>query len=215
MGILGRADLGTGSVDAATRSVTTARPVRGHARREPLHGDGRDQGRRPGGRGVVAALTEVTLTTEQPAESGLSAPMQVADRTLWLGVSGRDRTEPFDDADRALLEALASVGAVALANAELYGEVQQEKDKLSVITSSLGEGVCAVSEAGEITFMNPAGASMLGWYGVETGDEGPVVPAERDAGLPAASRPCGPSRCGATSPATTPASSGSTGRTSR
>ena len=26
--------------------------------------------------------------------------------------------------------------------------------------------------------MNPAGASMLGWYGLETDDDGPVVPAE-------------------------------------
>ena len=104
--------------------------------------------------------------------------MKLADRTLWLGVAGRSPAEPFDDADRALLEALASVGAIALANAELYAEVRQHREKLSVITRSLGEGVCAVSEDGRITFMNPAGASMLGWYGLETDDDGPVVPAE-------------------------------------
>src|SRR6202011_5054892 len=96
----------------------------------------------------------------------------------WLGVSGRDRTEAFDDADESLLRALASVGAIALSNAELYGRVQQEKDKLEAITSSLGEGVCAISEAGEITFMNPSGARMLGWYPRGVGiDEGAVLPA--------------------------------------
>ncbi len=54
--------------------------------------------------------------------------------------------------------------------------MQQQKDKFDVITSSLGEGVCAVSESGEITFMNPAGASMLGWYADDgaTG-RGPVL----------------------------------------
>ena len=108
----------------------------------------------------------------------LAAPVHLADRTLWLGVAGRSAAEPFDDADRALLEALASVGAIALANAELYAEVRQHREKLSVITRSLGEGVCAVSEEGRITFMNPAGASMLGWYGLETDDDGPVVPAD-------------------------------------
>ena len=104
--------------------------------------------------------------------------MKLADRTLWLGVAGRNPAEPFDDADRALLEALASVGAIALANAELYAEVRQHREKLSVITRSLGEGVCAVSADGRVTFMNPAGASMLGWYGLETDDDGPGVPAE-------------------------------------
>ena len=44
----------------------------------------------------------------------------------------------------ALLDALASVGAIALANADLYAEVERQKDNLSVITSSLGEGVCAI-----------------------------------------------------------------------
>ena len=74
----------------------------------------------------------MTLTTTRPeGGEGLSAPMAVDDLTLWLGVAGRSRTEPFDDADRALLEALASVGAIALANAHLYGEVQRQREHLS------------------------------------------------------------------------------------
>jgi diguanylate cyclase (GGDEF)-like protein/PAS domain S-box-containing protein len=87
----------------------------------------------------------------------------VADRRLWLSVSGRRRSEPFDEGDRALLDALASVGGIALANADLYAEVERQKDNLSVITHSLGEGVCAIARSGDLTFMNPAGAAMLGW----------------------------------------------------
>ena len=126
--------------------------------------------------GSLLRSPNATLTPERPAVDGLAAPMTLADRTLWLGVSGRSRTEPFDDADQSLLEALASVGAVALANADLYGEVQQQKEELSVITSSLGDGVCAISETGEITFMNSAGASMLGWYALPAACHGPVIP---------------------------------------
>jgi diguanylate cyclase (GGDEF)-like protein/PAS domain S-box-containing protein len=122
---------------------------------------------------------DASLGVSTPSDDDLAAAMEVGDETLWLRVAGRSQTEPFDDADQTLLEALASVGSIALVNTKLYAEVQQQKDKLSTITSSLGEGVCAVSETGEITFLNPAGASMLGWYTVGAGeDDGPVLPAQ-------------------------------------
>ncbi len=130
--------------------------------------------------GTLLRSSEVTLTATRPeGDDRLSAPMEIDDLTLWLGVAGRSRTEPFDEGDRALLDALASVGAVAFSNARLYGEVQRQREHLSAITSSLGEGVCAISESGEVTFLNPAGASMLGWYtlGPSAAGEGPVRPA--------------------------------------
>ena len=129
--------------------------------------------------GSLLRSTDVSLTEEEPVMDGgtLAAPLELADRRLWLSVSGRSRTEPFDDADRAALDALASVGAIALSNAELHAEVERQRDNLVVITSSLGEGVCAVSRTGEVTFMNPAGASMLGWRDGGTGEglPGPAV----------------------------------------
>ncbi len=122
--------------------------------------------------GSLLRSPDVTLAPEQPRgeDSVLAAPVELTDRRLWLSVSGRSRTEPFDETDRALLDALASVGAIALANADLYAEVERQKDDLSVITSSLGEGVCAINQSGEITFMNPAGAAMLGWSDLVSGD---------------------------------------------
>ena len=129
--------------------------------------------------GSLLRSTDVSLTEEEPVMDGgtLAAPLELADRRLWLSVSGGSRTEPFDDADRAALDALASVGAIALSNAELHAEVERQRDNLVVITSSLGEGVCAVSRTGEVTFMNPAGASMLGWRDGGTGEglPGPAV----------------------------------------
>ena len=80
----------------------------------------------------------------------------------WLQVSGRSRSEPFDDADRALLEALAAVGSGALTNARLFDEGRYQQKRLEAITSSLGEGVCAVDASGRLTFVNPAGEKILG-----------------------------------------------------
>jgi diguanylate cyclase (GGDEF)-like protein/PAS domain S-box-containing protein len=107
--------------------------------------------------------SDAELAAQKPLGEDLQAPVLLDDGPLWLAVSGRSRTEPFDQADQALLDALASVGSVALANTELYEQVQREREKLSLITHSLGEGVCAVNAIGDITFMNPAGIEMLGW----------------------------------------------------
>ncbi|MHB8681446.1 MAG: putative bifunctional diguanylate cyclase/phosphodiesterase [Acidimicrobiales bacterium] len=100
---------------------------------------------------------------EAAAHGSLGSPLALTDNPLVLTVSGRSRTEPFDNADQALLDALAAVGATALTNAALYQEGRLQRERLSAITSSLGEGVCAVDRAGHITFMNPAAADMLGW----------------------------------------------------
>jgi Amt family ammonium transporter len=54
----------------------------------------------------------------------------VADQQLWLAAAGRRRDEPFDDADRDLLKALAAVGSGALSNAELFQQVRLDREKL-------------------------------------------------------------------------------------
>ena len=101
--------------------------------------------------------------SSRPGPRGLSAPLVFAGRTEWLVVSPEGRTAPFDDDDRALLNALAAVGATALSNASLYEQSQGQKESLAAITSNLGEGVCALDLEGRITFVNPAAAELLGW----------------------------------------------------
>jgi diguanylate cyclase (GGDEF)-like protein/PAS domain S-box-containing protein len=101
------------------------------------------------------------LTAGAPGPGQLAAPMIVADRPQWLVASGRRRDEPFDDADRGLLQALAAVGSGALTNAELYQQVHVERETLSSITLNIGEGVCAIDAGGGLTFVNPAAADMI------------------------------------------------------
>ena len=104
---------------------------------------------------------EAILTTEPPGPGQLAAPMMVADQRLWLAAAGRRRDEPFDDADRGLLGALAAVGSGALSNAELYQQVRLERERLSSITLNIGEGVCAVGADGKLSFVNQAAADMI------------------------------------------------------
>jgi len=104
---------------------------------------------------------EAILTTEPPGPGQLAAPMMIADQRLWLAAAGRRRDEPFDDADRGLLGALAAVGSGALSNAELYQQVRLERERLSSITLNIGEGVCAVGADGKLSFVNQAAADMI------------------------------------------------------
>jgi diguanylate cyclase (GGDEF)-like protein/PAS domain S-box-containing protein len=105
---------------------------------------------------------EVAIVPDVDQERGLAAKMSVRGNDRWLVISGRSRAEPFDDADRALLDALAAVGSGALENASLFEERRAEEERLIAITSSLGEGVCAFDLDGRITFLNPAAEELLG-----------------------------------------------------
>jgi diguanylate cyclase (GGDEF)-like protein/PAS domain S-box-containing protein len=100
-------------------------------------------------------------------DAGMAVTVDVEGEPRWLVVSGRSKAEPFDAADRSLLEALAAVGAGALTNAALYEEGRRQRERLATITASLGEGVCAFDSEGRVSFLNPAGEAMLGWTETE------------------------------------------------
>jgi diguanylate cyclase (GGDEF)-like protein/PAS domain S-box-containing protein len=114
------------------------------------------------------------LTADAPGPGQLAAPMIVADRRQWLVASGRRRDEPFDDADRGLLRALAAVGSGALTNAELYQQVHVERERLSSITLNIGEGVCAIDAGGGLTFVNRAAADMIELPSLDIAIDDPV-----------------------------------------
>ncbi len=104
---------------------------------------------------------EAIVTDETPSPDSMAAVIEVNGASQWLVVSGRRREEPFDEADRILLDAIAAIGKGALTNAQLYGQVRFEQKRLSSITLNIGEGVCAVDANGRVTFVNPAAAEMI------------------------------------------------------
>ncbi len=115
------------------------------------------------------------LTTDEPGPGLLAAPIAVAGRRQWLVASGRRRDEPFDESDQGLLRALAAVGSGALTNAELFQQVHVERERLSSITLNIGEGVCAIGAAGELTFVNPAAAALIELPSLDTTIDDPVA----------------------------------------
>jgi PAS domain S-box-containing protein len=62
-----------------------------------------------------------------------------------------------------LAEDIARAAAVALDNARLYSEVYQERERLQVTLSSIGDAVIATDEIGTVTFINPVAEALTGW----------------------------------------------------
>lgn len=104
---------------------------------------------------------EATVRDEPPAAGEIGAEMDEVSHRQWLVASGRRRQEPFDQADRMVLDAIGAIAQGALANADLYRQVHMERGRLASITLNIGEGVCAVDAAGNLTFVNPAAAALV------------------------------------------------------
>ena len=101
------------------------------------------------------------LTSSEPEPGAMAAAIEIAGANQWLAVSGRLREEPFDRADRILLDAIAAIAKGALTNAELYRQVRYERGRLASVTLNIGEGVIAVDSEGNLTFVNPAAAALI------------------------------------------------------
>lgn len=70
------------------------------------------------------------------------------------------------DQDRYLLERSLALSSVEMQ--ELHAALRAERDAISSVTCSLGEGVCALDEDGVIEFVNPEGVRLLGLESLES-----------------------------------------------
>ena len=103
-------------------------------------------------------------------QSWLGVPIRVpGGRSGVLAVLDRERRRFSADEVQVLLS-LAHCVAISLGNARLYGEARSAQERAraeleftSTITSSIGEGVVAVTREGRVTFANRAAEQMLGW----------------------------------------------------
>jgi PAS domain S-box-containing protein len=69
----------------------------------------------------------------------------------------------FSASDRALLGAFADQAAIAVRNAELYQQINDERQSLSTIIDNSAEGVMILDASGQIQVFNRALAHMTGW----------------------------------------------------
>ena len=72
------------------------------------------------------------------------------------------RHRSWSDAEIASLESFASSAAIAVRNAELYDDIRRERERLSILLESIGEGIAATDSGGRITIWNGAAVELTG-----------------------------------------------------
>jgi len=102
--------------------------------------------------------------------SSLAAPLRIGGRTIGgIAVYDRQGVEPWDEGDLSLLAALANEAAVAVRNAELFAEVERERErlasessKLSDIVQAASDGIVMISGEGLVMVWNRAMTHITG-----------------------------------------------------
>ncbi len=87
----------------------------------------------------------------------------VEERTIGvMTVFNKRYEEQFNDDDVRLLRHLADQAAAVISNAQLYIQLQEEKEQLEETLESIRAGLIVVNTSGAIRLMNPAACEILG-----------------------------------------------------
>src|SRR5258708_38428193 len=107
------------------------------------------------------------LLTRQLKKAGLSelaSPQPEPD--MWQALLGRvSQSYAEADQERYLLERSLNISSREMQ--ELSGNLRAERDRLSAILRSLGDGLCELDPDGRVLFINPQGELLLGWTEAE------------------------------------------------
>src|SRR5438132_1130824 len=103
-----------------------------------------------------------SLLTRQLKKAGLTDLDSGPTLDAWRALLHRINQSYTDsDQERYLLERSLEISSREMQ--ELSGSLRAERDRLTAILHSLGDGLCALDSEGRLLLMNPQGEQMLGW----------------------------------------------------
>jgi two-component system NtrC family sensor kinase len=103
------------------------------------------------------------IKTAYLVSSLMYVPMMLKDQAIGvLGVDNRHSGHPFNDAQVAMVTALADYAAIAIENARLYEHSEVERQKLETILTSVGDGVLVVDNENNLLLINQAARQAFG-----------------------------------------------------
>jgi two-component system NtrC family sensor kinase len=104
---------------------------------------------------VLDEKTPTKIKTAYLVHSLIYVPLKIKEKVIGvLGVDNRTTKLPFKEHDVKLLLALAEYAVIALENANLYENADQERNKLETILKSIQDGVIVIDEERKILFVN-------------------------------------------------------------
>ncbi len=107
--------------------------------------------------GMVAAAAGLALSQV------VALPLTIEERLIGVIYILRTTGVAFSASDRMLLAAFADQAAIAVRNAELYQQVDEERRALSAIIENSAEGIMILDAQGRVLVFNRALARITGW----------------------------------------------------
>jgi two-component system NtrC family sensor kinase len=113
----------------------------------------------------IALNTEAAqkIKTSYFVHSLIYVPVRSDERVIGvLGVDNRESRDPFREHYVLLLSILADYAAVAIQNARLYQETENERNKLLTTLQNIDDGVIVLSDDLRIIYINPSARRIFG-----------------------------------------------------
>lgn len=127
---------------------------------EPLLAEGKEQ--EPDVRELNRMLKELTYTASMGLLNGTGLPMTAHDQVIGVIFIFRNYPDLFTANDQVLLQSFADQAAVAVHNAQLYGEVTYEKQRLDALLDSAADGILILNPDHTIDRCNTAFERLIG-----------------------------------------------------
>lgn len=103
------------------------------------------------------------LKTAYLVYSLIYVPLRANDRVIGvLGVDNRQSKRPFSQHHELLMTVLAEYATIAIQNAQLYHESENERIKLDATIKNIQDGVILLDKENKIILLNPAVSKIFG-----------------------------------------------------
>src|SRR5258706_1382495 len=107
-------------------------------------------------------LKELTYTASMGLLNGTGLPLAAHGQVIGVIFIFRNYADLFTRNDQVLLQSLADQAAIAVFNAQLYGQVSYEKQRLDALLDSAADGILILNSNLKIERCNPAFERLFG-----------------------------------------------------
>jgi PAS domain S-box-containing protein len=112
--------------------------------------------------GQVAMIETPRKRKTDPLQATLAVPLRARTGTIGvLHATNKMAMEPFSENDPFLLSVLADYAAIAIENARLFAEVEEQRTKLETILTGSEDLIIVTDDNGLVLLLNPAAANAF------------------------------------------------------